>query len=75
VDRLTPAIWRKALAGVGIPFGELLGQRAAGETLPWDFVQSGVQTAHLEREVRRAETVRTSLPCPEGDCVACGVCD
>lgn len=75
VDRLTPATWRRTLAGVAIPVGELLSQRAAEETLPWDFIQSGVQAAHLEREIRRAEAVRTSLPCPPDDCVACGVCD
>ncbi|HSR29480.1 MAG TPA: radical SAM protein [Anaerolineae bacterium] len=75
VDRLTPATWRRVLAGVGIPVGELLGQRAVDETLPWGFIQSEVHTAHLEREVRRAEAVRTSLPCLPGDCVACGVCD
>ena len=74
VDRPTPAAWRKALAEVGASMPELLGERPAGEPLPWGFIRSGVQAAYLDRETRRAEIARTSLPCPPDDCVACGVC-
>ncbi len=74
VDRPTPATWRKALAGVGLNMPDLLGERASGEPLPWGFIRSGVQAAYLDRETRRAEMIRTSLPCPPDDCVACGVC-
>jgi radical SAM superfamily enzyme YgiQ (UPF0313 family) len=74
MDQLTPANWRKALARSGLSAQELLRERAPDEPLPWDFIQSGVQAAHLERESRRAEAARSSPPCPPGDCVACGVC-
>ncbi len=49
VDRLTPASWRDALADAGLSVPELLRQRAAGEPLPWDFIQSGVRAAYSER--------------------------
>jgi hypothetical protein len=75
VDRPTLAVWRKALAQVGLSMPELLGERPTGEPLPWDFIHSGVQAGYLDRETRRAETARTSLPCPPDDCIACGVCD
>ncbi|MEJ2734388.1 MAG: radical SAM protein [Anaerolineae bacterium] len=75
VDRPSPVAWRTALDQVGLSMPELLGERSGGVPLPWDFIRSGVQAAYLDRETRRAETARTSLPCPPDDCVACGVCD
>jgi radical SAM superfamily enzyme YgiQ (UPF0313 family) len=74
VDRPTPAAWRKALARVGLSMSDLLGARPADEPLPWDFIRSGVQAAYLDRETRRAENARTSVPCPPDECIACGVC-
>jgi radical SAM superfamily enzyme YgiQ (UPF0313 family) len=74
VDRPSPASWRGALAGIGRPMQEWLGQRPIDEPLPWDFIRSGVHPDFFERESRRASAARTSPPCPPGDCVACGVC-
>jgi len=74
VEQPSPAKWRKALAEIGQPLAESLRQRPAGEPLPWDFVQSGVQAAYLEREAARALEGRTTPPCPPTACAACGVC-
>jgi radical SAM superfamily enzyme YgiQ (UPF0313 family) len=73
-ERITPATWKEALSKAGLSAGELLGTRAPDEPLPWDFIESGMRAAHLEREKRRSEEARTSAPCPPEDCVACGVC-
>jgi radical SAM superfamily enzyme YgiQ (UPF0313 family) len=75
VDRVTPGAWRKALADVGLSEREFLRSRSRKESLPWDFVQSGIRASYLEREARRAEAIRTSPPCPPDDCVVCGVCE
>jgi radical SAM superfamily enzyme YgiQ (UPF0313 family) len=74
IDRLSPASWRTALAGIGRPLPDLLRQRPAGEPLPWDFICNGVRPEYLEREIQRARAARTSLSCPPADCTACGVC-
>ncbi len=39
VERVTPAIWRKALAQVGLSADELLAERGAGVPLPWSFIR------------------------------------
>lgn len=74
VDRLTLANWRRALADVDLSTPDPLRQRTSDEPLPWDFIQSGVQTAYLDRESGRADAGHTSPPCPPNDCTACGVC-
>ena len=39
VDQPRPAVWRKALAEIGLSIADLLRQRAPDEALPWDFIQ------------------------------------
>jgi radical SAM superfamily enzyme YgiQ (UPF0313 family) len=73
-NRVTPAAWRQALAGAGLSSREYLRQRRDDESLPWDFVRSGVRSAHLDQERLRADSAKSSSPCPPADCVACGVC-
>jgi radical SAM superfamily enzyme YgiQ (UPF0313 family) len=68
VRRLTPATWRQALDQVGLSLPDLLRRRAADEPLPWDFVQSGVRPAHLQREAARAGVDPLPPPCPSDDC-------
>ncbi|MCL7451623.1 MAG: radical SAM protein [Anaerolineae bacterium] len=74
VERVTPGNWKKALNEAGLSLQDLLRERAAGEPLPWDFIRSGIQEAHLRREAQRAAVPRTTGPCQPADCVACGVC-
>jgi radical SAM superfamily enzyme YgiQ (UPF0313 family) len=72
VDRLTPGAWRDALRVAGVSMPALLGERNG--PLPWDFVRSGVQAAHLARETERATDSRLTPPCPQTGCSVCGVC-
>jgi radical SAM superfamily enzyme YgiQ (UPF0313 family) len=74
VEELTPATWRKALAEFGLSTPELLRQRGREEPLPWDFIESGIRPAYLDREGRRADAGRTTPPCTPDDCTACGIC-
>lgn len=75
VDRPSPAIWRKAVAEVGLSTGEFLRQKSADEVLPWGFIETGVRPGYLVREGERAEAALSCAPCQPGDCVDCGVCD
>jgi radical SAM superfamily enzyme YgiQ (UPF0313 family) len=70
VRRLTPATWRQALAQVGLSPPELLRRRAADEPLPWDFIQSGVRRALLQRETARAGVDQPPPPSPTTCCDA-----
>jgi len=74
VDRVTPGRWRRALAQTGLEAEELLGPRPEDAPLPWDFIVGGVEATYLAREARRAESLRTTPPCPPRGCTACGVC-
>jgi radical SAM superfamily enzyme YgiQ (UPF0313 family) len=47
VERWSPAAWRRALAGAGLSLQDLLRQRGDDESLPWDFIMSGVRPAHV----------------------------
>jgi len=42
VEKLTPSSWRQSLQAVGLSQPELLGERPAGDSLPWAFIQTGV---------------------------------
>jgi len=45
VERPSPARWRRALDAAGFSLSDLLGERPAGEALPWAFIHSGARTA------------------------------
>jgi radical SAM superfamily enzyme YgiQ (UPF0313 family) len=44
-ERPSPASWRQALEAVGLSQPELLGERPAGDPLPWAFIHTGVHPA------------------------------
>jgi len=50
----------------------LLGIRQTGETLPWDFVDTGVDKSFLLRELERAEKKEKSGDCYHS-CAGCGI--
>jgi radical SAM superfamily enzyme YgiQ (UPF0313 family) len=66
-ERLTPAAWRKTLAGVGLVPEVLLGPRAGDETLPWSWIQDSVRPDYLEQEAQRACAVQASDSSPAQD--------
>jgi hypothetical protein len=74
-ERLTPANWRDLLVQSKLDPQEFLRQRSPHEALPWNVIDSGVHAAYFERESQRADTGRTTAPCPPQGCVLCGVCE
>jgi radical SAM superfamily enzyme YgiQ (UPF0313 family) len=43
VDRPSPASWRRALDAVGLSLPDLLGERPAGDPLPWAFIHTSAR--------------------------------
>ncbi len=74
VESISPASWRRALAGIGLSVQDYLRSRPPTEDLPWAFVNCGLKPAFLEAEARKAEISQSSPPCPSRECVLCGVC-
>ena len=48
--------------------------RDLAENLPWDFLNQGFSKKYLLDEFKRAENLKSTLPCFEG-CTRCGVCE
>jgi hypothetical protein len=48
--------------------------KALHETLPWDFIDHGIQKDYLKKEYRRGLQELITPPCDLGNCVRCGVC-
>ncbi|MBW2370487.1 MAG: radical SAM protein [Deltaproteobacteria bacterium] len=52
-----------------------LRSRDFDETLPWDFIDHGVDKDFLRREFKRALKGKSTAPCPVDDqCKVCGAC-
>jgi len=58
-----------------VPDFFVLRERSTDEKLPWDFIDSGIDTKYLIREFRRAAKGRTTPVCSPGTCRLCGACD
>lgn len=67
--------WEEALEHAGLDPASCLGARTPGESLPWDFVATGVEPAYLVREWNRAVQGTSTADCRHGECRECGVCD
>jgi len=65
--------WQRALEECGVNGDDFARrERALDEVLPWDFVDTGVRRAHLEREYRRALARQITPDCFQS-CSFCGV--
>lgn len=49
-------------------------QREKDEVFPWDVVDLGVDRVYFWREYQRGLKAEYTAPCPERNCVRCGVC-
>ena len=66
--------WRAALAVCDLSADFYAArQRPQREVLPWSHLESGVNTAFLWREYRRAAAAETTADCKTSDCQACGL--
>jgi radical SAM superfamily enzyme YgiQ (UPF0313 family) len=67
--------WRHSLRGEGLTPQEFLRQRAPGERLPWEVVDTGVSQDYLARDWKHAQAGAVTADCPPSGCLKCGACD
>ena len=71
----SPGGWKGVLRSMPMdPEEETTRQRPFSETLPWDFIDTGVSRTFLQGEYERALEGRPSPPCPLTACTRCGAC-
>lgn len=75
MPRPSLAHWERAMARAGLEAEAYLRERAIEETLPWDFVASGIRRSYLTAERQRSERQVQTEACNVGACRRCGVCD
>jgi len=68
-------LWQEAFSVAGLDPAWYLRQRQAGETLPWDHIDSGVSKDFLLRERQNALLGKQTPDCRDGQCSYCGLCD
>ncbi|MBC7264362.1 MAG: radical SAM protein [Chloroflexi bacterium] len=66
--------WNAALRKAGLAEEEYLDERPLGAPLPWQIVETGVETEYLVQEWRAALDGKGSPECQPGGCETCGVC-
>lgn len=71
----SPGGWKAALRNMPMdPEEETTRSRPFSETLPWDFIDTGVSRTFLQQEYERALQGRPSPCCPQTACTRCGAC-
>jgi radical SAM-linked protein len=74
-DQFRFELWEEALGERGIRLEEHLRERALGETLPWDFVDAGLDREFLFDEYEKSQQGEATPDCRIEGCRHCGVCD
>jgi len=66
--------WRTAFEQCGLSLEEFANRaRSFDEPLPWSHIETGVSTAYLRDERRRALSSERTPDCRTGDCNSCGL--
>jgi radical SAM family uncharacterized protein/radical SAM-linked protein len=66
--------WTDAALAIGYNYETVFQELNPSDSLPWDFIDLGVDKAWLQQEWQQAQNEKTSADCRE-DCLGCGVCD
>lgn len=68
--------WLVAFESAGVDPGAIAsGKREPGAPLPWEHLSSGVSTAYLRLERKRALAAEVTPDCSFGECTGCAVCE
>ena len=74
-DRFLFERWEEALRDSGIRIEEHLRERGRAETLPWEFVDAGLDREFLLAEYEKSLRGEETPDCRREGCRNCGVCD
>ena len=67
-------IWQQAFEEEGVEPHIYSHPRGEEDTLPWDFVHTGVDKAYLWNEYQRGLSGLSTPDCRQGECNQCGLC-
>ncbi|MBN2379551.1 TIGR03960 family B12-binding radical SAM protein [candidate division WOR-3 bacterium] len=65
--------WQEAFAEAGLSTEAYTRSRNLEETIPWDFIDTGVDKGFLKREYEKALRAEIQPDCLEGECYSCGL--
>ena len=73
-DQFHYPFWKEAFEKMEFAMDSHTRKKRFEETLPWSFIETGIEPAYLWEEYQKGLKEETSPPC-EADCHRCGVCD
>ncbi len=74
-DHFNYSLWEKAFEKAGLEMGLYTRRRRFEESLPWSFIETGIEPLFLWEEFLKSRKGEISPPCVIGDCRRCGICD
>lgn len=66
--------WDRAMEAKGIAIKKATAARPVNESLPWDFIDTGIDREFLKKEMYKAKETATTPDCRKR-CTQCGLCD
>ncbi|HOJ52492.1 MAG TPA: TIGR03960 family B12-binding radical SAM protein [Syntrophales bacterium] len=74
-DMLRYDLWQEAIGEFGLDVEEKMSKRHPSGTLPWDFIDGGLDKGFLLSEAWRAKRAELTPDCRTSGCYHCGACD
>jgi radical SAM family uncharacterized protein/radical SAM-linked protein len=74
-DQFHYPLWREAFEKMGLKMDCHTRKRKFEDTLPWSFIETGIDAQFLWEEYQRGLEEKTSPPCLKENCRRCGICD
>jgi radical SAM-linked protein len=74
-DQFQYPLWKEAFEKIGLKMDCHTRKRKFEDTLPWSFIETGIDAQFLWEEYQRGLEEKTSPPCLKENCRRCGICD
>ncbi len=74
-DQFRYPLWKEAFEKMGLKMDCHTRKRKFEDTLPWSFIETGMDAQFLWEEYQRGLEEKTSPPCLKENCRRCGICD
>ena len=74
-DQFHYPLWKEAFEKTGMDMDSHTRKRKFEDTLPWSFIETGMDAQFLWEEYQRGLKEKISPPCVREICHRCGICD
>jgi radical SAM family uncharacterized protein/radical SAM-linked protein len=74
-DQFQYSLWKEAFDKTGLKMDVHNRKRKIEDTLPWSFIETGMDAQFLWEEYQRGLEEKISPPCVKENCHRCGICD